>query len=89
MESEEWRVESGEWRVGKYASPQLCGIFEAGTGTDIHTPCSADAAHGVTEMRPLRGQDGKDNIHEFSVAPGRAALFTMRKRPLATRKAAG
>ncbi len=45
--------------AGKYAYPQLCGIFEADVTVSIPTPCSADAAHGVTEMRPLRGQYGK------------------------------
>ncbi len=41
--------------AGKYAYPQLCGIFEADVTVSIPTPCSADAPHGVTEMRPLRG----------------------------------
>ena len=40
--------------------PQLCGIFEADVSAFIYTPCSADAAHGVTEMRPLRGQNRRN-----------------------------
>ena len=43
--------------TGKYDSPQLCGIFEAGIGAAIRHPMFRFAAHGVTEVRPLRGQD--------------------------------
>ena len=35
--------------------PQLCGIFEADVSTATYTPRSANAARGVTEVRPLRG----------------------------------
>ncbi len=39
-----------------YGRGLVCGIFDAGVSVAYLSPCSADAAHGVTEMRPLRGQ---------------------------------
>ncbi len=52
----------GRWYIRSCvaAYPQLCGIFEADVRAFIYTPCSADAAHGVTEMRPLRGQNRRN-----------------------------
>ncbi len=47
--------------------PQLCGIFEADVSTAAYTPRSANAARGVTEMRPLRGQDGKETVRNLSI----------------------
>ncbi len=43
------QVRTSPWRL-------MCGIFEADVSCCIYTPCSAVAAHGVTEVRPLRGQ---------------------------------
>ncbi len=41
--------------VGRHIYSLMCGIFEADFSSCTLTPCSADAAHGVTEMQPLRG----------------------------------
>ena len=52
----------GRWYICSCvaAYPLLCGIFEADVRDFIYTPCSADAAHGATEMRPLRGQNRRN-----------------------------
>ncbi len=46
------------------AYPHPCGIFEADVCDSTYTPRSANAARGVTEMRPLRGHSrhNKRNI---------------------------
>ena len=45
----------------------MCGIFEAEVCAAPYTPRSAAAAHGVTEMRPLRGQTLELEHHIYGV----------------------
>ncbi len=56
VKSEERRMRNESESTGKYASPQLCGIFEADFLSPHIPPMFRFAAHGVTEVRPLRGQ---------------------------------
>ena len=80
----------GRWYICSCvaAYPLLCGIFEADVRDFIYTPCSADAAHGVTEMRPLRGQNRRNrNSKPPGCALANTASSTRKHGHLRYRKA--